>query len=81
MSEIADHDEECEALSSELEYFQIALASALAKLNLAKAICAEAVPILKALTENGCECDSDGCRCGIGNVRNLIGRMEAIARQ
>jgi hypothetical protein len=81
MAETIDDDPKMCWMEREIQHLQRVLASQEAKFSLAQAVCREAVPILKAQIENGCECDDDWCRCGIGNVRNLIGRMEAIARQ
>jgi hypothetical protein len=51
-----------------------------AKLRLTRGVCSEVIPVLKCHIKDGCECDDDWCRCGIGNVRRLIGLLEALSR-
>jgi hypothetical protein len=58
-------DKEIDRLSEENAKLRNLNSSLEARLRLARSVCSEAVPVLK-----------DGCE----NVRNLIGRMEAIAR-
>ncbi len=81
IAEVLGLDKEIDRVTEERESLRKLNSSLKARLRLATGVCAEAVPLLKSIIDEGCDCDSDGCRCGFGRIQNLIGRMEAIARQ
>lgn len=68
------------AAEAQLKLAKSTCSAAMARFRLARSVCAEAVPLLEAITKDGCSCSGNE-HCVVCRTRNLIGRMQAIARQ